>query len=411
MIVTMSDTVAGEACGPVPVEAWDSGDRMGRELRDPFKASPPSLWEMVGDDLLAEVNAWCNAMRMRGGTLLQAMSTQAERKILVSALNDGLALIDHVDRQDGRSAAHTARALFEDLVNMRDVQTSTVNTPERYEDQKHVLADNVSKRRWHLPLLDGPSRKREEKRLERMGRGAAGPLAAALGKYKGFHLGWAEGSLRTRAEGLGLASAYEGYRILSRVVHGSSGALAGVTRQVGGATDFRIGMDLDLAATAYAEGLSSLASLFEGLAADLDGDAEDLHARTVGLLRGLPRVRDALAKVDAELWPVAPPPSRRITLLALYKSGQHRWYVYDPRDETVVVADPPAEEPDLSSFLALLETDDPSSRGGRPLTMMFEDVKVLPRAGAVAAPSAAILVPAGHPARFDNPRMFRPPAG
>ena len=273
----MSDTGVDEAFRPGPDDAREGGDRHGRELRDPFLAAPVSVWELVSDELAGDVDDWHYAMRMLGGTLSSAMATQAEMKILVAALNDGVALVDHVGRQDGRSAAHSARALFEHLVNMRDVQASPVNTPERYEEHKHVLADQVSRRRWYLPLLNDAARRREEKRLDRLGRAAAGPLAAALGKYHGFHLGWAEGGLRARAENHGLGSAYEGYRILSSIVQGSS-SLAGVTRQAGDATESRVGLDLDLAATAYAEGLSNLSYLFEGLVDSAGGDAEELHA-------------------------------------------------------------------------------------------------------------------------------------
>ncbi len=313
----MSDTGVGETFRPGPDDARESEDRHDQERRDPSLAAPVSLWEVVSDQLVGDVDGWHYAMRMLGGTLASALATQAEEMILVAALNDGVALVDHVARQDGRSAAHAARALFEHLVNMRDVQASPMNTPERYEEQKHVLADQVSRRRWYVPLLSDAARRREEKRLDRMGRGAAGPLAAALGKYDGFLLGWAEGGLRGRADNRDLGSAFEGYQILSRIVQGSSGALSGVTRQVGDATAFRVGLDLDLAATAYAEGLSNLSQLFEGLVGSVGGDAQELHARTAGLLAGLPQVREALKKADAELWPVTapPPPPLRVAVV------------------------------------------------------------------------------------------------
>ena len=219
--------------------------------------------------------------------------------------------------------------------------------------------------------------------------------------------------MRGRADNHGLGPAYEAYRILSSIVRGSSGSLAGVTRQVGDATAFRVGFDLDLAATAYAEGLSNLSHLFEGLVDSVGGDAQELHARTADLLAGLPQVRDALKKADAELWPVTapPPPPLRVAVVGLYKNGQRQWYLYDPWEETVIVANPPAVEPDLSRGVALLEGDDPASRGGRPITMTFDDVKVTARAGAVAVPAGTILVPSGQPARLAKPRVFRSTSG
>lgn len=403
----MSDTGAGEAFRPGPDDARDGGDR-----HDPFRAAPVSVWELVGDDLAGEVDDWRHAMRTLGGAISSALATQAEETILVAALNDGVALVDHVGRRDGRSAAHSARALFEHLVNMRDVQASPVNTPERFEEHKHVLADQVSRRRWYLPLLTDAARRREVKRLDRMGRAAAGPLAAALGKYQGFHLGWAEGGLRARVEAHDLGSAHEGYRILTAMVQGSS-SLAGVTRQAGDATEVKVGVDLDLAATAYAEGLSILSQFFDGLEDSAGDDAEELRARTESLLAGLPQVRDALKRVDEEMSGVTPPPlpPARVAVVGLYPNGRRRWYLYDPQGETVIVANPPAVEPDLAHAIALLEGDDPASRGGRPITMTFEDIKVAPRPGAVAVPAGTILVPAGHPARLAEPRVFRPIPG
>ncbi len=74
----------------------------------------------------------------------------------------------------------------------------------------------------------------------------------------------------------------------------------------------------------------------------------------------------------------------------------------------MIFAGPPAVEPDLSHGFALLESEDAASRGGRPVTMTFENVKVTARAGAVAVPAGAILVPSGHPGRLAEPRVFRP---
>ena len=382
----VSNTSGSEIAADVSDESWN-----------PVVTVPESLWDLAGSHLATQVTQWQEAMRLYGATLLMDMATLAEEKILHAALNDGLALVDHVGRLDGRSAAHSARALFEHLVNLRDVQTSAENTARRFEDHKHALAEQVSQRRWYLALLDLKTRQREEKRLDRMGRAAAAPLAAALGKYTGFRQGWADGGLRTRAEALGLTAGYEGYRIMTGVLHGSSGALAGVTRDARGDQPSRIGPDLDLAAMAYAEGMSTLVQLFEGLIASGGDDARELHHRSVGLLRGLPRVREALRTMEETLWPTTPPPAPvEVAVVALYATGARRWYVYDPRQETVVVAHPPADEPDLSSGLAALEDYDNSVWGGRPVTMMFEGLKVVPREGAIAVPASAVLVPGAH---------------
>lgn len=60
-----------------------------------------------------------------------------------------------------------------------------------------------------------------------------------------------------------------------------------------------------------------------------------------------------------------------------------------------MVAHPPTDEPDLSSGLAALEDYEPSAWGGRPVTMVFEGLRVVHREGAIAVPAAAVLVPRG----------------
>ena len=280
----VSDKRSGETVGDKSLAGYDDGEGLRRELA---ADAPQSLWDLVGDGLAGQIDEWQSSIHVQGTALVADMDTVAEEKILLSALNDGLALVDHVGRYDGRSAAQSARALFEHLVSMRDVRASAVNAAERHEEHKHVLGEQVSQRRWHLPLLEMKTRHREEERLERMRRNAAAPVAAALGKYTGFRMGWAEGGLRSRAEKLGLETGYEGYRIMSVVLQGSGSVLAGVVRDVQGASALRIGPDLDVAAMAYAEDLSTFSQLFEGLSLPGCVAVRDLHSRSAQLLRGL----------------------------------------------------------------------------------------------------------------------------
>ena len=398
-------SVTHGAFGSLPVRRWDSGDREGWEFREPFTEVPESLWAVLDGDLEEEVAAWSVAVRMCAGAFYADLSGHAEARILTAAVNDVIALVRHVDRFDGRSAAHAARALFEHLINMCDVHSSGVNTAERYAAHRHVTEDQVSRRRWYLRLLDPKARRREGDRLARLGKRAATPLAAALATYgPSFARGWAQGSLRDRADAYDLGEGYEGYRILSGVIHGSSGALAGVVKSVHGFDVHRIGYDLDLAATAYAEGLLSFYNFADHLVqATGRPEAEEIKGRTGNLLLRLQEVREALRRVDLTLWPTAPPPPP-IAVVALYPSGRRRWYLYDPGDESIIVADPPNQPPDEAQARAVVEIEaraigyDAAAWGGRPLTVMVEGVRVTPRRGARPSPAASVLVPPGHPA-------------
>lgn len=407
--------VGGGAFGSLPARRWDSGDREGWEFEDPFTKAPESLWVFIGGDLEGEAVAWIAAVRNGAGALYADLPGPAESRILTAAVNDVIALVGHVDRFDGRSAAHAARALFEHLVNMLDVYGSKVNTAERYASHRHVTEDQVSRRRWYLELLDRKARKHENDRLTRLEKKAAAPLAATLAAYgPSFARGWARGTLKERADAHGLADLYEGYRILSGVIHGSSGALAGIVKQMRGVDVHRIGLDLDLAATAYAEGLLSFYNFADHLVrVTARPEAEEIKGRTGNLLFRLQEVREALRGVDLTLWPTAPPPPLT-TVLALYPSGGRRWYLHNPQDESIIVADPPAEPLDPAQARAIEEVEemakqyDPTEWGGRPMTVMLEGVQVSPKRGARRAPAASVLVPPEHPASFGGPRPAQP---
>ncbi|WP_156387892.1 DUF5677 domain-containing protein [Cellulomonas sp. Root137] len=332
-------------------------------------------------------------------------------RIVTAAANDAIALVDHVDRFDGRSAAHAARAMFEHLINLCDVISSTDNTPDRYLEHRHVTADQVSQHRWYLDLLDPAARKKEKDRLDKLARTTAAPLKAALAKWTtGFKRGWAKGTLKERADLHGLGDGYEGYRILSGVIHGSSGALAGIVRDIKGTPVHRVGPDLDLAATAYREGLVSFWSIADRLLVLTGGpEAEQLKGRTGNLLLGIQEVSKALRREDKNMWPTEPPPAGRVPLLAVYPSGRTRWFIVDTRTETMVVADPPAVEPDgVAAAIALARQTDPNA-DGRPVTFPFEaNVPIRPRVGASWVSTSSVLMPPGHPARHDTPIGHKP---
>jgi len=105
-------SVTHGAFGSLPVRRWDSGDREGWEFRETFTEVPESLWAVLGGDLEEEVAAWSVTVRVCAGALYADLSGHAEARILTAAVNDVIALVRHVDRFDGRSAAHAARALF-----------------------------------------------------------------------------------------------------------------------------------------------------------------------------------------------------------------------------------------------------------------------------------------------------------
>ncbi|WP_086149258.1 DUF5677 domain-containing protein [Cellulosimicrobium sp. KWT-B] len=401
------------AFGEIPEKRWDDGDRSGWELPNPFGELPDSLWDSRSEQFQDDISAWVYSLGLDVGALRPQLPNLAAHHILTAAANDAIALLAHVDRYDGRSAAHAARALYEHLVNLMDVTSSGANTSDRYLDHRYVTADQVSKRTWHLPLLKGRTRRREKDRLDELRRKVARKAADAVTKWgKSFRRGWAEGNLLERATAHGIEDGYEGYRILSGVIHGSSGGLSGLVREVQGTPVHRIGPDMQLAAVAYREGLLSMYEI-AGHLVTLTGrmEAERLRGLTANLLHGTQEVMEGLQHEDNKMWPTAPPPPGLAAIAGIYPSGRVRWYVLETATETIAVAEPPGSEP--KGFGAVRDKVVAEAAGGpngRPVTVSFDPgaVQIQPKAGAKWVPASSVLVPPGHPGRFEKPIVLKP---
>lgn|GEM_PF-1486717 len=398
------------AFGEIPEKRWDDGDRIGWEPCDPFGETPESLWDSLPQAVREDVRQFVYSLALDIGALRPSLPDSAANHILTAAANDAAALLRHVDHFDGRSAAHAARAVIEHLVNLRDISSSVENTSERYLDHRFVTANQVSRHRWHLQLLNRRARGKEIERLDRLGRLAARPLAAALARWGGgFSRGWATGSLFDRAAAHGLSEQYEAYRILSGVIHGSAGGLAGLVRDIQGTTVHRFGPDMELAAMAYREGLLAVYLIADHLVSLTDQrEAERLRGLTANLLHDAQLVAEALRREDRKMWPTVPSPPPYVSVAGIFPSGRVRWYVHDTMTEMVALADPPEQVPDQ---LAVLTADVVESgavgSNGRPVSAMFANVSLTPRADATWVPAASVLVPPGHPGRLKKPIVHK----
>lgn len=380
------------------VGAFGATDRgrgnFGQDARNPETEWPTSLFALLPAAIGEDAAAWTRSFRRELGALYPSLSSDASRLILTATVNDAIALMTHVDRLDGRSAAHCARALFEHLINAIDVEGSPANA-QRYLDHRAVTQEQVSRRRWYLPLLSKKAQRKENARLDKLGRGMERTVQRLAKTYgSSYRRSWADGSLRDRAHRHGFGAGYDGYRILSAVIHGSSGAMSGVVRIIKGAPVHRTGPDLDLAATAYVEGLRSTGEYFDRLAVTTGRpEAATLRDSTARMLRHTEAVRAGLSRIDRQLWPTdnTPPP---MALLAFYKGGRERWFVYYPQTDTLL----PAEEPHIETGLLDEVRQRARDAGwvnadGRPITVVASDVAVTPRTGASPVPAGSIMIP------------------
>lgn len=325
----------------------------------------------------------------------------AQGMIVNHAANDALLLLGEVTMGSGRSAARTARALFEHLVHYREVTQSGAaggEATKRYEQHVHLTADQVARRAIGLDRLQGKSARKEKGRLERIVRQHKRGLQQALVAHgKGFRKGWSLRNLFDMATAHGYADDYDSYRILSAVTHGSAGGLLGTRRAVDSdGVCHRLGPDLLLVPTAFHEGLTWWRELVKVLPPVSGTTAVPvaMAEHVEDLLALYPSLLEAARRLDESLWPTNPRPNFTVAVLAVFKNGRHAWYELDTQDDVVRRADlVGAEPPNMPALLrqGRFETAQHSSTKDRPWATPVYDAEVKARPDLPAVPSGQLL--------------------
>lgn len=322
---------------------------------------------------------------------------EAQGMILNHATNDVLILVEAVGRGSGRTAARTARAVFEHLIHYLEVEASAASAAQ-YEAHRHVTADQMSRRRIGLRRLKGKAAKREKNLLNDLGRKASTPLANAVSTYgPAFRRGWTAGtSLHDLAMKHGLSDEYESYRILSGVMHGSAGSLLGTRREAKGMVTHRLGPDLRLAPVSFHEGLTWWRRMLDELPNPPRPPGWNIGLRTATdvLLSEYPEIHATCQRLDNRGWPVGGSLPSGVAVLAVYPGGKCRWFLHEIRSGALWPAELVGDEPaGFTETVSRLERDLPNS-GGRPSTaaMLGVSVSVLPDRAPV--PAAQLLRPA-----------------
>lgn len=408
--MSSDDLGVGADDGAVP------GPRFGEVRRTAFG----DLWAGPSPEFVSTVGEWTglagklpaavdDAVDAFFGYLFEANQhlsgvRGAERSLLTHAFNDAQLLIQLVYNGDGRSAARTARSIFEHYVNYLTV----IGDPEaaqRYVSGRHVTADRLGNlTSWWLGLLTGPQRAAEEARLAKLVSDAQEPLAAAKAKFdrpgRRFENNIFSDNLYRRVVGIGLADEYDAYRVLSGVVHGDAGGLLGLSRDQDGGLIHRIGPDLQLVPLAYLYGFRWLADLFVNVAARHPFPSVAHLSECAAFIGAqFPEVLTAAQRLDEQTWPAITPPTP-VAVVAFYGSSRQdmRWYLYDGAHEAVTVADPDQGSleavDDLWSTLkdAVAAYHWPSRRS-IPCVAAEPRVTVYPRPDAIPHPAPAVLPP------------------
>lgn len=397
-------SASGTSFGRSIQQDWTTGDQIGHE--GPSLLAPPEHLVRLTEQQRIEIENFSAAISQLISGIYALLENEASRFILTAAVNDVMHLVERAYRLDGRSAAYSARSLFEHLINFLDVSNSPENTSERYTDHRHITQKHIANHRESLVLLSSQERKEVEKQLDRLASRVAPRVEEAISRYgSSFNRQWAEGTLYVRAKEHDMEDGYAGYRILSSVIHGSSGSLAGITKVIDEKDVHRTGPDLELASLAWFEGLVAFLALADQLVTMTDSwEAKEIQGRTENLIQFWPDVRKELHRIDKQLWPKQAP--RGFLAVVAFYPGRHRWYQYDTRSETMILAEPPELEPDLSQLQEQFLSHDSEGFEGRPMTAICADISVQPMANQLSFPASAIMVPPGHPSTFTKPRIL-----
>lgn len=357
----------------------------------PMHPSPPeNLLESLSDDARLDFSNWMHFLRSDTGLILKLLPNEASKVVFTAAANDSLALIRHVNNFDGRSAAHSARSLFEHSVNFLDV-VADHSAAERYLRHRAVTIKETAENDWWIELLPISVRRKEVERLKKLGKRNCRDYRKAIADYgSSFSRGWASASLRQRAEVHDLDELYRGYKILSAVIHGNNGSMIGLIRPIAGVPTHRIGPDLDILPTAIAEGLMSLSILTDRLAEVIKcTEAEDLAVLSARLLTRVGAVNAVAAQESKRMWPKEPLESLH-ALAAIYPSGEVRWYQHNEFEGSVVRADPVDGVPPMQDLIDVIREAGVYSRLKRPVLVSCFETRVSARRNARRVPASAL---------------------
>lgn len=378
-----------------------AGTRSVFGVIDVEESAPPGLlkdWPGLGleldDDVFEALAHLPYAMSAANQHLARVEG--AERTILTHFFNDAQILVNQVNQGDGRSAARTARSLFEHLANYVTV-TDNPGEAERYVSSQYVTADRLGRlTEWWVGMLDGEQRESEVSRLEQMVTQAAAPLAEASERFDTPRRKYVNNvftdNLYRRCEKYGMAADYEAYRVLSAVVHGDAGGLLGLTKHSDdGPSIHRVGPDLQLVVLAWLYGFRWVADLLLTASHRHPYPSVREAADHAGyLVARFGSVLDAAQELDQRIWPTQPPP-QPVSVAAFFhpKVDSIRWYLYDEQTRTVQVADAaPGQEAAVANLRqgvaeAVVNWHTPV-RQPAPLTVECPHIRVYPRSARYA---------------------------
>lgn len=373
--------------------------------------SVPDATHVWTDDMKMPLVQLSNAVILELLDYLRGRDDDALRVAANHFASDIRAVVDESMALDGRGAARSARAVFEDAVVLATLHREP-DASERFLAHGAFDTLRLGDNGMGLELLDRKERKRAEAKLDRSQRLARREARRASRKFSKIDKGWMQGTLYDKCKSLGWEDRYNnGYRVLSSTIHGSVAGILGNRRGSGTDAVYRWGGPaLEWVPLALLEMFRAI----ELLVAEADANWPDFDTSStrhwlVECFESWPEMRRTVLDADRKFWPANPTPGNR-SFLAVYPNGD-RWFIEDALRSAVCVAEPPSQQdfPDeqwmqIHKFVSEIRRREASGSNGRPVTLVVEGLTLSPKDGAIWASTSAVLEPLDRP---DGPKLIR----
>jgi hypothetical protein len=304
---------------------------------------------------------------------------EAHGIIVTQAINDFLDLLFDASCGRGRPALRAARSLFEHVATLKDVDRDQTEA-DRY--LAHLVVGQYWQSCLALPkkALSGKSLKSFSHRQKKLGIDVKKPLAAAMRLHgRAFMRQWSKLTLRDRVSRNGMTEHWPFYALSSTVLHGAAGGVIGLV-------DFetferpvhRTGPALELCPIAFLYGVEFFELLLKQCNSVLPRSADAPLDALADLLVTWDGYRQAILKIDSELWPKMSPTPMTAVVQILH-GGKRRWWLRDDNNNRVARANPPTKPLSSAQEKSIKIVISKMSPLSDPVTITLPGVNVAPK--------------------------------
>lgn len=279
----------------------------------------------------------------------------------------------------GRPALRATRAVFESLINLKDLLANP-ELEQRYMEHLDIVEAVTSEVRTTPGFLTPRERIKEffgRRRRQKALELRATELREQYGRK--FVTQWHPSDLRTRSRAHGHEAEYQFYRKASAVLHGGSAGRTGLVADTRGLVHYRTGPALELCQVAYPYLVKFFSNFVEEYRAVVKDQGIDELLGALDKFRRLSNRYVSLVKqLDKTAWPTGPVPGPTAVAVLRGDSGP-RWYLHDIANgrirEARLVQELPSE---VAALLDAMDAVAAVSGSQEPVSVAFFGMEVEP---------------------------------